>query len=379
LSWDLNASREDMVVLSQNFPVALPAVEQRVVGAVLRDLAGDAPSVISAVWPELLVRHQRVGATWMKRYGLDVDPQRVLISTGFQPALWALVSSMCAAGDVILADQLTTPGFLNLCGSLKVRVAGVAGDFDGMSPAAFERAIKERKPKAVYLTPTIHTPTAITMPESRRREIAAVAAANDLCIIEDDDSTPLVNAAGHAPPTFAHIAPDRTFLVSDVSRSLGLGVRLCFVLAPAERVGDISAAMTGTTWMPAPLIAELAARLIDGEGADEIIRERRAELKIRHAMAKRILPDVAITQHDAGHHLWLRLPDEWRSESFAAEAERRGVSLNSAASFAVNRAMSPSAVRLCIGAPAKREDLERALRTLIEQVAEGRRTGGTVM
>lgn len=384
-TWDKHETEAGVIGLGQNFPVPLPEIEQRIIGPIMRDIASDEVStVMSAAWPALLPRHQEIGVRWLERYRIEAPPQRVLISTGFQSALWAIVGALCEAGDVILTDQLTTPGLLTLAGTLKVRVVGVPGDEHGMEPAALKKAIDEHGPRMLYLTPTIQTPTTAVMPEARRREIAAVTAPSNLLIIEDDDNWPLLSdqAMAECGSTIASLAEDRTFLVADLSRALGLGIRLSYVLAPARRLDEIAAALTSTTWMPAPLIAEIAARLIDdagGAGADSIIAARREELAARHELSHRILPSTRLSQHPAGHHVWLRLPEEWRSESFAAEAQRRGVLVNSSSTFAMNRAMSPGAVRICIGAPRRREDLEYALRTLAQILAAKPGAGGMVV
>ena len=60
-------------------------------------------------------------------------------------------------------------------------------------------------------------------------------------------------------------------------------------------------------------------------------------------------------------HIWLHLPEPWRSAEFAAEARRRGVGVTPAEAFAVGRSNLTHAVRLCHGAPASRETLDRAL------------------
>ena len=380
LSWDRHAGGAGAIEMSQNFPAPLPEIEQRIIAPIMRDIAADAPSVISAPWPTLLGHYQEIGASWFTRYGLEPAPQRVLISTGFQSALWAIVSATCDAGDVILADQLTTPGLLNLAGALKVRVVGVTGDEHGMQAAALERAIEEHQPRLVYLTPTVHTPTTLVMPSDRRRELADIAARHDVWLIDDDDNWPLLTADERSKlvsPT--GVSDDRTFLVADVSRTLGLGLRLSFVLCPMPALDEISSALTSTTWMPAPMVAESVARLIEGAGAQAIINARRVELAARHVLSRQLLPANRIDSHPAGHHLWLRLPDEWRSESFAAAAQKRGVLVNAAATFAVNRAMSPGAVRICIGAPRTSEELERGLRIIAGLLAQRPDLAGMVV
>jgi DNA-binding transcriptional MocR family regulator len=357
--------------MAQNFPVPLPRLEQQVIGPVMREIAaGDMAAMISAPWPMIMHRYQESGARWLQRYGLSASADDVLISTGFQSALWAIVVALCKPGDCILAEPLTTPGLLSIASGMQVRVHAVSADEHGIEPEALEHAIKEHDPRLVYLTPTIQTPTATLMPTERRRAIADVLnrlGDDSPALIDDDDNLPLLQSDG--PPTLASLAPGSAVLVSDVSRTLGLGIRLSHVLTPARYRDAISGSLLGTTWMPAPLVAELALRLIDGGGADQIIAARRQELAVRHDLARSILDPTRLLQHDAGHHLWLKLNRDRRSDSFAAEARRAGVLINSADTFAAVRASSPNAVRVCIGAPATRAELERGLRILDDLLA----------
>ncbi|WP_246679827.1 hypothetical protein [Mesorhizobium sp. B2-3-5] len=50
-------------------------------------------------------------------------------------------------------------------------------DRGGMRPDTFDAACAHMRPRAVFLVPTLHNPTTITLSEARRRELAASRAA----------------------------------------------------------------------------------------------------------------------------------------------------------------------------------------------------------
>ena len=92
-----------------------------------------------------------------------------------------------------------------------------------------------------------------------------------------------------------------------------------------------------------------------------------------HARRKQVLAAFGgqrVDCPDGSLHLWLQLPEPWRSAEFTAEARRRGVGVTPAEAFAVGRGNLTHAVRLCHGAPASRETLGRALDVVAELLNE---------
>lgn len=61
-------------------------------------------------------------------------------------------------------------------------------------------------------------------------------------------------------------------------------------------------------------------------------------------------------------HFWLRLPPRLRAQALAEGAAASGVRMVPGAAFGIESA--PNAVRLVLGAPPSRPDLERALPAL---------------
>ena len=70
-------------------------------------------------------------------------------------------------------------------------------------------------------------------------------------------------------------------------------------------------------------------------------------------------------------HLWLPLPEPWRTEEFVAQARARQVVVSPSEEFMVGREGAPHAVRVCLGATASRARLEEGLRRLAELLRNG--------
>lgn len=97
------------------------------------------------------------------------------------------------------------------------------------------------------------------------------------------------------------------------------------------------------------------------------IRERQSRerdtvrRKILHAARRLFL-------HESYPHLWVRLPEPWRTDAFVARARHRGILLNSAESFAVGHETDVQAVRIALGPPSTRAALEEGLVEIVRML-----------
>ncbi|TIV17696.1 MAG: aminotransferase class I/II-fold pyridoxal phosphate-dependent enzyme, partial [Mesorhizobium sp.] len=126
------------------------------------------------------------GSSWLAAAGDRLPVDRVVVGSGAQALLTAVVLAETREGDTILADALTYPGLIALAGTTRRKLAAVLNDSDGMLPDDLEEAVRRHGARALYLNPTLQNPTASVMPESRRRELARMADKLGLTIVEDD-------------------------------------------------------------------------------------------------------------------------------------------------------------------------------------------------
>lgn len=316
--------------------------------------------------PEGPLWAREAAAAWLADFIPAAEPSRLFVANGAQHALACIVASICHPGDVMVTDVVTYQGINALCHSRGVEIRGLAMDGDGMLPDAFEDACARLQPRAVFLVPSLHNPTTITLSAARRQIIAKVARHHNVLILEDDVYAPLLEVR---PPAFAELEPDLTIYVSGLSKCIAPGLRVGFAVAPRALAADIAAAFRIDCWSVSPLSALIATLLLEDGGAEHIIAGQREELAARQVLVREALGRYDLHAHETATHAWLVLPEPWRSGVFVRACRERGVSVLPAEPFIVGREAAPHAVRINVGAARSREDLRMALQILASLLA----------
>lgn len=303
---------------------------------------------------------REVAARWLRRRVRTAAAERLLVFPGAQTALTSLLLAHTRPGDAVLTERLTYPGFKAAAAAAGVRLVGVEADRDGMVPAALEEACRRHKPKAVYLVPTIHNPTTVTIGAARREQLAAAIARRGLLLFEDD-------AYGCLDPRqvpLAVLIPERAFHVATLSKCIAPGLRVAFMVAPGEPEAAVMANTLRTVAkMPAPLMVALVLRWLSDGSADDIIAAITAEAAARQKLAAKALAGQDYAAHPKGHHVWLRLPAAWTRLEFATFVQRKGLAVVTSDSFSVDETPE-HAIRIALGAARTRAELAGALDVL---------------
>jgi DNA-binding transcriptional MocR family regulator len=310
---------------------------------------------------------RQAGAAWLARRPLAASPDQIVVAPGAQAALTLLLAALLEPGDVVLAEALAYPVFRSLAAHLRVRVAGVRLDAEGLVPEALDEACRRLRPKALYCTPAIHNPTTATMSPARSEAIAAIARRHGLLVFEDD-AYGFLPSRPSAP--LASFAPELAFYVTSFSKCIAPGLRVAYLRAPqpAQAV-RLASALRATALMASPLLAALAQTWIDDGTAAEIVEAVRAENRARQRLAREILGGFDLAAHPEGSHAWLTLPPSWHRAAFVAHVRQHGLAAVGAEAFAVDAEAAPNAVRLALGAAPDRDQLCRALRIAADALA----------
>ena len=154
------------------------------------------------------------------------------------------------------------------------------------------------------------------------------------------------------------------------SKSMAGGMRIGYLAAPERMVEPLSTSLRATVWMAAPLMAEIASEWIRDGTADRLVEQKRAESAARQELAARALEGFEFDAHPLSFHLWLHLPEPWRSSEFTMQLRRKGVAVTPSEAFVPGRVEAPHAVRVCLGAPRSRAHLESGL-AVVGEVLRG--------
>lgn len=357
-----------LVDLSMNLP---PQPQGLNLGALLREtigavLARTDPAVLMAYHPGAGSLAQRTAAaSWLAPTLGEVSPERMLMSSGAQTALSALLGLLVRPGETILVEALTYPGLLTAAAQRGLRVVACPVDEEGLEPDTLARLCAQHRPRAICCTPTFQNPTTATMGLARRAAIVATARAAGVPIIEDDAYGLL---PGAPLPALASLWPEGVFHIATTAKTLSPGLRIAFVVAPADRVPETAEALHAIAQMSAPLMAAVVTAWIREGDALRLLDGVRREAVERRRLASEILP-TAIGGAES-LHVWLDLPVGWSRGRLLDAARARGLSLVDAEAFRAPDVMREG-VRLSLGAPGKAATLARALREVAGLLAAG--------
>lgn len=363
---NLAAQDDSLIDLSLNLPpVAASDQLGQVLSSTLTNLAGrpNLAGLLGYHTPVGAERHRSAGAAWISRSGMEAEARRVLVTSGALHAMTVVFSTLTKPGDTVFTESLTYPGMKNLAHLLHLRLQGLAVDEQGIIPEAFERACRNGAVRVLYTIPTIHNPLGTVMPEERRREIARIAEEHDIYIVEDDVHSFMLE---RPPLPLSSFAPERSYYILTTSKSIAGGMRIGYLLAPERMVERLATSLRSTVWMAAPLMAEIASEWIKDGTAERLIEQKRQEARERQEIARRILHGLRFHAHPLSFHLWLELPEPWRSDEFIAQARRRNVLVTPPEAFVPAREEAPHAVRVCLGAVRTRQQLEKGLKIVRE-------------
>ena len=269
---------------------------------------------------ELLVRH-------MARYGIDVTPENILLTSGSQQALDLLGKILINPGDRILVESPTYLGALQAWSAYGAEYVTVPMDDDGMDTDALEDALRSG-PKFIYVLPNFQNPTGVTLALERRRKLIELADRYGVPIVEDDPYGQLRYEGDHLPSVVVLDSEMRdlsdicyhgnVIYLSTFSKTLAPGIRLAWVVAPPEVIRKLVQAKQGADLHTSTFNQLVTYEVARGGFLDRHIKTIRQVYGERRdvmlgAMDAYFPPGVEWTHPQGGLFLWGVLPIELNS------------------------------------------------------------------
>jgi aspartate/methionine/tyrosine aminotransferase len=261
-----------MEIGEPDFPTPQPVID-----AALRAVArGDMHYTPALGLPEL---RAAIAGFYLQRYALEVDPARIVVTSGSSAALLLSMAALLGAGDqMLLADPgyPANPNFVRLMDAEPVGVAVDASTRYQLTAAAIDGHWSERTVAAMIASPSNPTGTQVSF-----EAMSAIAER-----VRDHGGTLLVDEIYHglsygpAVRSALEIADD-IFVINSFSKYFNMtGWRLGWLVAPHAYVRAIDK-LAQNIYLSAPTPSQRAALAAFEPQTLAILEARRSEFQAR--------------------------------------------------------------------------------------------------
>ncbi len=243
--------------------------------------------------------------------GMPTSPEQVLIVGGSQQGLDLVGKAVIDPGSTVLVESPTYLGALQAFAQFEPEFVALPADAHGLAVDAIE-ASTLNDARFVYVMPTFQNPTGLTLSVERRAALAELAREHDVWLVEDDPYGELWYRSA-PPPSLRAYAPERTIRLGSLSKVLAPGLRLGFLIAPADVI-DVLVRIKQATDLHTSTLTQRAATHVLASGLLQThLPEVRALYADRCAVMLNALrtsfpAGVRWTEPDGGMFVWVELP-----------------------------------------------------------------------
>ncbi len=305
----------------------------------------------------------------------QVEPAQVIVTNGSMQADAFLFDALVKPGDSVIVERPTYDRTLLSLRNRDADVRMVEIEPDGIDVAALERVLATgAKPKLAHIIPNFHNPAGYTLSGEKRERLLELARAHEFTIFEDDPYVAL-RFEGATLPTMLSMGPDAVVYASSFSKTVCPGIRVGYLVGPAELIAQIAKNATSTYISPSMVSQSIVNEFCRSgaiehsiETVKEALRERAKTLC--DALSEQ-LPDARFVRPQGGYFLWIELPRGTNVAALFTAAARRDVQFVKGTDFMLEG--GDSSLRLAYSGvtPAEIEEGVTRLAEAYEEVRAG--------
>jgi GntR family transcriptional regulator/MocR family aminotransferase len=296
--------------------------------------------------PEL---RQALASYLARARGVRVTPDRVVICSGFTQGLGLICQVLRTHGATTLAmEAYGLAAHRDIATARGLRIDTLPVDGHGAAVDDLDDH------GAVVLTPAHQFPLGAALAPRRRTRAVDWAADTNGVVIEDDydgefryDRQPV--------GAMQALAPEHVVYAGTASKSLAPGLRLGWLVLPAQIVDDIVAAKTLADRNTSSLDQLTLAEFIASGRYDRHVRRARLAYRRRRDRLVAALyhhaPQVRATGIAAGLHALLELPTGHDEDDIITSAARHGLALEGLRAYSTEAGQHPAALVVGYGTP----------------------------
>ncbi len=274
-------------------------------------------------------------ATMMAGRGIPAQADQIIVTHGAQQALELFGRVFLDPGDIAMVTQPTYLGIFTAISVYQPEYHGVPTDEEGILTDVLEEelralAMDHLRPKFLYVVPTFHNPTGVTMSLRRRRALVDLSAEYEIPIIEDDPYYDLRFEGETIPPIASLDKEGWVIYLGSFSKVLAPAFRVGFAHGPADLVNKMSLAKQGVDLFTNGFGQRVAERYLSlGMMKKHIPKIRKLYRHKRDIMLESLEAswpeETSWTHPKGGMFLWATVDPDIDTKALLPKAASRGV------------------------------------------------------
>ncbi len=163
--------------------------------------------------------------------GINVSEENILITRGSLMGFYLLFKNLLKPGDRVVVGEMSYHPVNQMIKDFGGILEPVPVDENGLDMDVVEQLCKEKKIKALYVSPHHHHPTTVTLSCNRRMQLLHLAAQFNLAIIEDDYDFDFHYKSSPILPLMSSDDHGQVVYTGSFSKSLAPAFRLGYIVA----------------------------------------------------------------------------------------------------------------------------------------------------
>lgn len=270
----------------------------------------------------------------------NVANDEILVGNGSLQILDMIANLHLDRGDTVIVESPSYDRAITIFRRAGAEVHGVELEKDGPNVEELETLFETHRPEIFYTIPDFQNPTGICVSGAKRREIARLAEEYGILVVEDSPYRKL-RYRGEPEPTLRELNPDGILQMSSVSKLIGPGVRVGWVVGEKGVIEKLAGYAEDTYITPGLIGQGIVFRLIEDGWLEKNIKDLislyEPRLEATLDSLEEYFPESDWVQVRGGFFVGLWLPEETDFERFYERASDNGLILSSPEGFFPDR------------------------------------------
>lgn len=310
-----------------------------VVQRALRHAARSDPALLADYGPPLgYAPLRQVLAQRLAEQDIAAEPGQILLTDSGSQAIDLICRLLLNHGDTVVVDDPCYFNFIALLRANRLNVVAVPYEPDGPDIVAFQRILKESKPRLYITNSAVHNPTGATLSTGKAHQLLKIAEQHRLAIVEDDIFADFADRTG--PRLAALDGLQQVIAIGSFSKTISASIRCGYIAARRDWIENLTDIKVATCFGGSSFTAAVIDRVLrDGGYRKHVqgLRTRLAQAMGKTAARLRALHIEPWADTRAGMFLWAMLPGGIDSTAVAKAALAQGVILAPGNVFSVSQ------------------------------------------